>query len=91
MRLLYCGDVMGEAGRKAVADHVPDLRRKLGLDFVVVNGENAAGGFGITEDILRSVLDCGADVVTTGNHAFDQRAALGSTRRATAPGFWSSM
>ena len=46
------------------------------LDFVIVNGENAAGGFGITEEILKNVLDAGADVVTTGNHAFDQREAL---------------
>jgi metallophosphoesterase (TIGR00282 family) len=76
MRLLYCGDVMGEAGRKAVADHVPDLRRKLGLDFVVVNGENAAGGFGITEKICRTFFDWGVDVITTGNHVWDQRETL---------------
>ena len=76
MRLLYCGDVMGEAGRKAVADHVPELRRQLGLDFVVVNGENAAGGFGVTEKICRGFYDNGVDVVTTGNHVWDQREVL---------------
>ncbi|HEY4133842.1 MAG TPA: TIGR00282 family metallophosphoesterase [Alphaproteobacteria bacterium] len=76
MRLLYCGDVMGESGRRAVADHVPALRRKLGLDFVVVNGENAAAGFGVTEKICRAFFDAGVDVVTTGNHAWDQREVL---------------
>ncbi len=76
MRLLFCGDVMGESGRKAVADHVPELRRKLGLDFVVVNGENAAGGFGITEKICRAFFDWGVDAITTGNHAWDQRETL---------------
>lgn len=76
MRLLYCGDVMGEAGRKAVAEHVPDLRRRLALDFVVVNGENAAGGFGITEKICRAFFDSGVDLVTTGNHVWYQRETL---------------
>jgi metallophosphoesterase (TIGR00282 family) len=76
MRLLYCGDVMGESGRQAVADHVPALRRKLGLDFVVVNGENAAGGFGITEKICRSFFDWGVDAITTGNHVWDQRETV---------------
>ena len=76
MRLLYCGDVMGEAGRKTIADHVPELRRKLGLDFVVVNGENAAGGFGVTEKICRAFFDWGVDAVTTGNHAWDQRETV---------------
>jgi metallophosphoesterase (TIGR00282 family) len=76
MRLLYCGDVMGEAGRRAIADYVPDLRRRLNLDFVVVNGENAAGGFGITEKICRSFFDSGVDVITTGNHVWDQRETV---------------
>jgi metallophosphoesterase (TIGR00282 family) len=76
MRLLYCGDVMGESGRNAVAEHVPALRRRLGLDFVVVNGENAAGGFGVTEKICRGFFDWGVDVVTTGNHVWDQREVL---------------
>lgn len=76
MRLLFVGDVVGRAGRQAIADHLPRLIADYRLDFVVVNGENAAGGFGITEDICQSVLDAGADVVTTGNHAWDQREAL---------------
>ena len=76
MRLLFLGDLVGRAGRNAVIESLPALIVEYGLDFVVVNGENAAGGFGITEDILRQVLGAGADVVTTGNHVFDQREAL---------------
>jgi hypothetical protein len=76
MRLLFLGDLVGRVGRNAVVQRLPALVAEHRLDFVVVNGENAAGGFGITEDILQSVLDSGADVVTTGNHVFDQREAL---------------
>ncbi len=76
MRLLFLGDVVGRSGRRAVLQRLPVLRRRWQLDFVVVNGENAAGGFGITEQILQDLMDAGADVVTLGNHAFDQRDAL---------------
>ncbi len=76
MRLLFLGDVVGRSARNAVAQRLPGLVAKYRLDFVVVNGENAAGGFGITEEVFRSFLDAGADVVTTGNHVFDQREAL---------------
>jgi metallophosphoesterase (TIGR00282 family) len=76
MRLLMLGDVVGRSGRAAVLGRLPELRRRWKLDFVVVNGENAAGGFGITEAILTDLLDAGADVVTLGNHAFDQKEAL---------------
>lgn len=76
MRLLFLGDVVGRSGRKVVLDALPDLRRRYALDFVVINGENAAGGFGITEAILVDLLEAGADVVTLGNHAFDQKEAL---------------
>ena len=76
MRLLFLGDIVGRVGRNAVVERLPGLVAEHRLDFVVINGENAAGGFGITEDILQSVLDSGADVVTTGNHVFDQREAL---------------
>ncbi len=76
MRFLFLGDVVGRAGRRAVLDALPGLRQRLRLDFVVVNGENSAGGFGITEQIHEDLLDAGADVVTLGNHAFDQRDAL---------------
>ncbi len=76
MRFLFLGDVVGRAGRKVVLDLLPSLRRRWALDFVVINGENAAGGFGITEQILQDLIDAGADVVTLGNHAFDQRETL---------------
>lgn len=73
MRILICGDVVGRSGRRAVCDALPGLRRSLDLDFIVVNGENAAGGFGITAKICDQFIAAGADVVTTGNHAWDQK------------------
>jgi metallophosphoesterase (TIGR00282 family) len=76
MRLLFIGDVLGRAGRAAVTELLPALRERWRLDVVVVNGENAAGGFGITEAILTEFLEAGADAVTLGNHAFDQKDAL---------------
>ena len=76
MRLLFVGDVLGRAGRAALSEHLPGLRARWRLDVVVVNGENAAGGFGITEPILTEFLDAGADAVTLGNHAFDQKEAM---------------
>lgn len=77
MRILYCGDVVGKAGRSVVLAHIPDLRRQLDLDFVVVNGENAAHGFGITEEICRTFYDVGVDAITTGNHVWDRREIIG--------------
>ncbi len=76
MRILFIGDVMGRSGRAAIAAELPGLRARLRLDCVVVNGENAAGGAGITEAICSDILGAGADAVTLGNHAFDQREAL---------------
>jgi metallophosphoesterase (TIGR00282 family) len=76
MRLLFLGDVMGRSGRTIVTARLPGLIEKHRFDFVVVNGENAAGGFGITEEIFRALLEAGADCVTTGNHVWDQREAL---------------
>jgi metallophosphoesterase (TIGR00282 family) len=76
MRLLFLGDMVGKTGRTAVWERLPGLIADFKLDFVIVNGENAAGGFGITEDIFRNTLEAGADVVTTGNHVWDQREAL---------------
>ena len=76
MRILFLGDLVGRSGRTAVIEALPNLRMRYGAHFVVVNGENAAGGFGITEQILIELLDAGADVVTTGNHVWDQREAL---------------
>jgi hypothetical protein len=76
MRLAFFGDVVGRSGRDGLADHLPGLRRKLGLDFVVVNAENAAAGFGITENTAREIFDAGADCLTLGNHSWDQKEAL---------------
>ena len=76
MRLLFLGDVVGRTGRTAVVEQLPKLIERYQLDFVVVNGENSAGGFGITEAIYLDLVDAGADVVTTGNHAFNQKEAL---------------
>ncbi|MBF33752.1 MAG: metallophosphoesterase [Hyphomonadaceae bacterium] len=76
MKLAYFGDVVGKPGRVAVTDPLPALRRDLKLDFVVVNGENAAGGFGLTESIAGDFFNAGADCLTLGDHAWDQREAL---------------
>jgi 2',3'-cyclic-nucleotide 2'-phosphodiesterase len=76
VRLIFIGDVVGRSGRDAIATHLPMLRERYSPDLVVVNGENAAHGFGITEEIYLGLRDAGADVVTLGNHAFDQREAL---------------
>ena len=76
MRFAFFGDVVGRAGRDGLADYLPDLRRRLGLQFVVVNAENAAAGFGITENTARELFEAGADCLTLGNHSWDQREAL---------------
>jgi len=81
MRLLFLGDMVGRTGRTVVYDKLPELIETCKIDFVIVNGENAAGGFGITEKIFLETLDAGADVVTTGNHVFDQKETLGFAAR----------
>jgi 2',3'-cyclic-nucleotide 2'-phosphodiesterase len=82
IRLLFIGDVVGRSGRAALIEQVPLLRARWELDFVIVNGENAAGGFGLTEAIFEDFLAAGADAVTLGNHSFDQREALVFIERA---------
>ena len=77
IKLLFCGDIVGRPGREVVVREVPSLRRQLALDFVIANGENAAGGFGITRKICDEVLAAGVDVITGGNHSWDQRETLG--------------
>ena len=76
MRLLFLGDVMGRAGRAAIAERLPKLREAWKLDFVVVNGENASNGMGLTAEHAKGILEAGADVVTLGDHAFDQKDML---------------
>ncbi|MCB1395413.1 MAG: YmdB family metallophosphoesterase [Rhodobacter sp.] len=77
MRILFLGDVMGRSGRAAVAERLPAMRRDWRLDFVVVNGENATSGMGLSPDHAAGILGAGADCVTLGDHAFDQKAMIG--------------
>ena len=72
MRILICGDVDARTGRESVAKWVPELKKKFSIDFVIVNADNAAGGFGITADIANEFFAIGADILTGGNHVFDQ-------------------
>ena len=82
MRILFIGDIVGRSGRNILLDRMPKLIAEWSLDLVVVNGENAAGGFGITESIYNDFIDAGADAITLGNHAWDQREALVFIERA---------
>jgi metallophosphoesterase (TIGR00282 family) len=82
MRILFVGDVVGRSGRNIVAERLPTLVSAWKLECVIVNGENAAGGFGITEAIYHELIDAGADAITLGNHAWDQREALVFIERA---------
>jgi metallophosphoesterase (TIGR00282 family) len=76
VRILIVGDIVGEPGRRLLERFLPEIRREQGVEFVVVNGENAAHGHGITESIARGWLDeLGVDVITTGNHAFDAKGS----------------
>jgi metallophosphoesterase (TIGR00282 family) len=77
MRVLFCGDVVGRSGRQSIKTHLPGLRRDLALDFVIANGENAAGGFGITASLCDELFAAGVDVVSGGNHSWDQREVIG--------------
>jgi len=76
VRVLMVGDIVGRAGMRALKAVLPGLRKEERLDFVVVNGENAAGGFGMTEETTDGIFDAGADVITSGNHAFDQKEII---------------
>ena len=82
MRILFIGDIVGRSGRATVLQRLPQLVRSWKLDFVIANGENAAGGFGITEAIYQELVDAGIDVITGGNHSWDQKEALVFIERA---------
>ena len=82
MRILFIGDIVGRSGRAIVLERLPGLVRDWKLDFVAINGENAAGGFGITEAIYQELVDAGADAITGGNHSWDQKEALVFIERA---------
>lgn len=81
MKFLFLGDVVGKSGRDAVAERLPGIIATYGFDFVVINGENASHGRGLTESHFRGLRDAGADIVTLGDHAFDQREALSYIER----------
>ncbi len=76
MRILICGDVVGKSGRDAVHVHLPGAIERLDVDFTVVNGENAAHGYGITRKICDGFFDIGVDVITTGNHVWKQKEII---------------
>jgi len=76
LRILFLGDVVGEPGRGAVIARLPELKQKLALDFIVINGENAAGGRGITSKITIDMLRAGVSVITTGDHIWDQKEII---------------
>ena len=76
MNILFIGDVVGQPGRKAVAELVPALKQELKLDFVVVNGENSAAGAGITPRVANELLKSGCDAITLGDHVWDKRDEL---------------
>jgi 2',3'-cyclic-nucleotide 2'-phosphodiesterase len=76
MRILFCGDIVGRTGRQAILLNAPRLRRELALDFVIVNGENAAHGFGLTAEICAELYRAGTDVITSGNHIWAKREII---------------
>src|SRR5215813_11115721 len=82
MRILFIGDVVGRSGRAVLLERLGALVQDWKLDFVAINGENAAGGFGITEAIYQEFADAGVDVITGGNHSWDQKEALVFIERA---------
>ena len=87
-RLLFLGDIVGEPGRRALVAHLPDLRDRYEPSLVVANGENVAGGLGITERTATDLLNAGVDVITTGNHVYRHRDAYGfleATSRVIRP------
>jgi len=76
MKLLFCGDIVGRSGRDAVEEHVPRICQDLDIDFVIINAENSAHGFGITKGICQDLYKIGVDVITTGNHIWDQKEII---------------
>ena len=76
MRIVFIGDIMGRSGREALEKYLPEIQERLAPDIVIVNGENAASGAGITEDICKQFYKWGTDVITTGNHVWDKREII---------------
>jgi hypothetical protein len=84
VNILFVGDIFGSAGRRIVREHVGHVRRAHKVDLVVMNAENAAGGFGVTPQIAEDLFDLGADVLTTGNHVWDKRELIDYLNSAPA-------
>lgn len=82
MKVLFIGDVVGGPGRRGLAAAMPELRERISPDLTVVNGENSAGGMGITEKTANALFEAGADVITTGNHVYRHREAYGYLDRS---------
>jgi metallophosphoesterase (TIGR00282 family) len=76
LNILFVGDIFGSAGRRIVREHIGHLRAAHNIDLVVINAENAAGGFGVTPQIAEDLFELGADVLTTGNHVWDKRELI---------------
>jgi metallophosphoesterase (TIGR00282 family) len=76
VNILFVGDIFGSAGRKIVREHIGHVRHANAVDLVVINAENAAGGFGVTPQIAEDLFELGADVLTTGNHVWDKREII---------------
>jgi metallophosphoesterase (TIGR00282 family) len=77
MKILFCGDIVGRSGRKSVEKHVPKLKEELGLDLVIANVDNASGGFGINKNACDALMKIGVDVMTGGDHIWDQKDTIG--------------
>ncbi|HXC99029.1 MAG TPA: YmdB family metallophosphoesterase, partial [Verrucomicrobiae bacterium] len=77
MKILFIGDIVGEPGRRAVSEILPRLRRARETDMVIANGENSAGGSGITPKIAEELFACGIDIITSGDHLWDQKEVVG--------------
>ena len=93
MRILIIGDIVGKPGRRAVQEFLPGLRSEYGIDFVVANGENAAGGLGITVSTAQELLKATVDVITTGNHVWAKREIVAylPAGQLSAGGAWARL
>ena len=84
MNILFVGDIFGSAGRRIVREHIGHVCAAHEVDLVVINAENAAGGFGVTPQIAEDLFELGADVLTTGNHVWDKRELIDYLNSAPA-------
>ena len=76
MKILFCGDIVGSCGRNIVKNKLPQLKKELNLDFVIANVDNASGGFGVNQNAADELISCGADVLTGGDHIWDQKETI---------------